>query len=100
MSSLSAAISLPYTPEILDDENDYSENIESCALYRMLPANAKEYVTQSPHLLEYLLMFPVNTFGIPLFFSELKRDLKSMENPNIIYPVNEMTFVHIFPDEN
>ncbi len=100
MSSLSAAISLPFTPEILDEENDYAENVESCALYRMLPANAKEYVTQSPHLLEYLLMFPVNTFGIPLFFSELKRDLKSMENPNIIYPVNDMTFVHIFPDEN
>src|SRR5690606_26681120 len=26
------------------------------------------------------------------------RDLKSMENPNIIYPVNETTFIHIFPD--
>jgi len=66
----------------------------------MLPANAKEYVVQSPHLLEYLLLFPVNTYGIPLFFSELKRDLKGMENPNIIYPAGNEIFIHIFPDQN
>jgi len=64
----------------------------------MLPANAKEYVKASPHLLEYLHVFPVNTYGIPLFLSELKKDLRSMKSPNIIYPVNETTFVHILPD--
>lgn len=100
MSSLVATLNLPFTPEVMDDGNDYLNNIESCALYRMLPANAKEYVIKSPHLLEYLHLFPVNTFGIPLFFSELKRDLKSLESPNLIYPVNEMTYIHIFPDEN
>ena len=64
----------------------------------MLPANAKEYVKASPHLLEYLHMFPVNTYGIPLFLSELKKDLRSLEAPNLIYPVNDTTFVHILPD--
>lgn len=64
----------------------------------MLPANAKEYVRASPHLLEYLHVFPVNTYGIPLFISELKKDLRSMKSPNIIYPVNDTTFVHILPD--
>jgi flagellar protein FlaI len=100
MSSLVASINLPFSPEVIDEGNDCLSNIETCALYRMLPANAKEYVTKSPHLLEYLHMFPVNTFGIPLFFSELRRDLKSLENPNLIYPVNEMTYIHIFPDAN
>ncbi|MCK4269889.1 MAG: type II/IV secretion system ATPase subunit, partial [Methanogenium sp.] len=33
-------------------------------------------------------------------FSELKRDLKGMENPNIIYPAGKETFIHIFPDQN
>ena len=64
----------------------------------MLPANAKEYVRASPHLLEYLTVFPVNTYGIPLFISELKKDLRTMKSPNIIYPVNDTTFVHILPD--
>jgi flagellar protein FlaI len=64
----------------------------------MLPANAKEYVKASPHLLEYLHTFPVNTYGIPLFLSELKKDLRTMKSPNLIYPVNETTFIHILPD--
>ena len=43
-------------------------NIDSCALYQMLPANAKGSVQKYPHLLEYLHIFPVDEFGIPLFF--------------------------------
>ena len=100
MGALSANINLPFQPEEIDEEEDIYSNYESSALFRMLPANAKEYVAKSPHLLEYLQMFPVNLYGIPLFFSELKRDLKSMENPNIIYPVDEFTFIHIFPDQD
>jgi len=99
-SALEATVTLPFEPEFIDEGNDCYNNVESCALYRMLPANARDYVKASPHLLEYLHILPVNTVGIPLFLSELKRDLKSMENPNIIYPVNETTFVHIFPDQN
>lgn len=97
-SALEATVTLPFEPEFIDEGNDCYNNVESCALYRMLPANARDYVKASPHLLEYLHILPVNTVGIPLFLSELKRDLKSMENPNIIYPVNETTFIHIFPD--
>ncbi len=99
-SALEATVTLPFEPEFNDEGNDCYNNVESCALYRMLPANARDYVKASPHLLEYLHILPVNTVGIPLFLSELKWDLKSMENPNIIYPVNETTFVHIFPDPN
>ena len=82
----------------MDSTIDFYTDIESSALYKMLPANAKEYVKASPHLLEYLHIFPVNTYGIPLFLSELKKDLRSMKSPNLIYPVNETTFVHILPD--
>jgi flagellar protein FlaI len=98
MGSPSMAVNLPFKPEVLDTTIDFYKDIESSALYKMLPANAKEYVKASPHLLEYLHVFPVNTYGIPLFLSELKKDLRSMKSPNIIYPVNETTFVHILPD--
>lgn len=101
MGALSASINLPFTPEEVDESISYDEkSIEASPLFRMLPANAKEYVKQAPHLLEYLHIFPVNTFGIPLFFSELTRDVKGMASPNIIYPASDMTFIHIFPDEN
>lgn len=98
MGTLSVAVNLPFKPETVDSTIDFYTDIESSALYKMLPANAKEYVKQSPHLLEYLHTFPVNTYGIPLFLSELKKDLRSMKSPNIIYPVNDTTFVHILPD--
>ncbi len=98
MSTLSVAINLPFKPETIDDTMDIYGDIESSALYKMLPENAREYVKTSPHLLEYLHTFPVNTYGIPLFLSELKKDLRSMKTWNLIYPVNETTFVHILPD--
>src|SRR5512136_1465343 len=98
MGTLSVAVNLPFKQEIIDSNVDFYKDIESSPLYKMLPANAKEYVKASPHLLEYLHTFPVNTYGIPLFLSELKKDLRTMESPNIIYPVNDTTFVHILPD--
>ena len=98
MGTPTMAVNLPFKPEAVDSNIDFYSDIESSALYKMLPANAKEYVKASPHLLEYLHVFPVNTYGIPLFVSELKKDLRSMKSPNIIYPVNETTFVHILPD--
>jgi flagellar protein FlaI len=64
----------------------------------MLPANAKEYARNNPHLLEYLHIFPVDEYGIPLFFSELKRDLKGIKDPNLIYPAKPPIFIHIFFD--
>ncbi|OPX64509.1 MULTISPECIES: type II/IV secretion system ATPase subunit [unclassified Methanoregula] len=98
MGTPTMAVNLPFKPEPVDSNIDFYSDIESSALYKMLPANAKEYVKASPHLLEYLHVFPVNTYGIPLFISELKKDLRSMKSPNIIYPVNDTTFVHILPD--
>ena len=98
MGSLSATTTLPFKPELIDDATDIYGDVESSALYKMLPANAKDYVKSSPHLLEYLHIFPVNTYGIPLFLSELKTELRTMKSPNLIYPVSGDTFVHILPD--
>ncbi|MDD1662307.1 MAG: type II/IV secretion system ATPase subunit, partial [Methanomicrobiales archaeon] len=98
MGTLTVTTTLPFKPAKVDEGKDCSAHLEECTIFRMLPANAKEYVQKSPHLLEYLHTYPVNTHGLPLFFSELKRDLKSMKDPNLIYPANEETFIHIFPD--
>ncbi len=98
MGTPTVSVNLPFKPETVDTNIDFYTDIESSALYKMLPANAKDYVKASPHLLEYLHIFPVNTYGIPLFLSELKKDLRSMKSPNLIYPVNETTFIHILPD--
>lgn len=98
MGTLTVSTTLPFKPAKADEGNDCAANIEGCSIYRMLPAHAKEYMQKSPHLLEYLHTYPVNTYGVPLFFSELKRDLRGMKDPNLIYPAGDNTFIHIFPD--
>ena len=98
MGTLTVSLTLPFKPAKVDQGNDCANHLESCSIYRMLPTHAKEYMQRSPHLLEYLHTYPVETYGVPLFFSELKRDLRSMKEPNLIYPANEETFIHIFPD--
>ena len=40
----------------------------------------------------------MNTYGLPLFLSELKNDVRSIKAPNVIYPVNDTTFVHVLSD--
>ncbi|HMA05297.1 MAG TPA: secretion system protein E, partial [Methanomicrobiales archaeon] len=98
MSTLTVQTNLPFKPAKTDEGRDCSANIEECSIYRMLPAHAREYMKKSPHLLEYLHTYPVDKYGIPLFFSDLKRDLRTIKEPNLIYPANEETFIHIFPD--
>jgi flagellar protein FlaI len=98
MGTLTVETNLPFEPANADRGHDCSLRIEECSIYRMLPPHAREYVKKSPHLLEYLHTYPVETHGMPLFFSELKRDLKGLKDPNLIYPANEETFIHILPD--
>jgi flagellar protein FlaI len=99
-STLSIPIMLPFKPEPNEDLSGCLADLESSSLFRMLPNNAREYVRNSPHLLEYLNILPVNTYGIPLFFPELTRDARKMENLNLIYPAGSDTFIHILQDPN
>ena len=98
MSTLSVDINLPFTPAAGHDSSGCAGLPESCPIYSMLPANGKEYAKRAPHLLEYLHLFPIDTYGMPLFFSELKRDLKNLQEPNLIYPADEEVYIHIFAD--
>ncbi|MGC9434670.1 MAG: type II/IV secretion system ATPase subunit [Methanomicrobiales archaeon] len=98
MSEVQAAITLPFDTELPEGWENLARAPESSGLFRMLPSVARGHVLQNPHLLEYLHLLPVNTTGIPHFVTELTKDLRDLENPNIIYPVNDTTFVHIYPD--
>jgi len=100
MDTLSFTQMLPFAPPPPEEGNDCISNIEGCAIFRTLPANAKDYARKSPHLLEYLHLFPIDVYGMPLFFSELKRDLKDLKEPNLIYPADDCTYIHIFFDVN
>ncbi|RME52015.1 hypothetical protein D6783_06060 [Candidatus Woesearchaeota archaeon] len=51
------------------------------------------------HVDAYLQNLPSH-LGVPEFLQKLDRSLKKVKNPNIIYPVGDPIFVHIFRSES
>ena len=69
-----------------------------CALCPALSPELKEQAQQHHHLFRYLHMLPVAEFGVPEYHEKLSRKMGDIERPNLIYPVGDATFAHIFPD--
>lgn len=85
---------LPFSGDNVVDDHTKGE----CLLLKMLPKPLIERAQASPHLMDYLHMIPIATAGIPEFHPEITRKLGEIAHPNIIYPVDEHVFVHIYPD--
>jgi len=60
----------------------------------------KKEVETNLHLLEYLHILPIDTIGIPRYVSKLESKHGDIEEPNLIYKVNDQTYVHIYPNKN
>jgi len=87
---------LPFSSE--GAEHQHGTGVEQCSLHNMLPPALQERTAQAPHLLEYLHQVPIADVGVPEYYPELNRKLGDLKHPNLIYPVAEHLFVHIFPD--
>lgn len=70
----------------------------SCPLCPALSPELKEQAQQHRHLFRYLHLIPVGEFGVPEYHEKLSRKMGEIKHPNIIYPVGDATFAHIFPD--
>ncbi|MGD9118422.1 MAG: type II/IV secretion system ATPase subunit [Dehalococcoidia bacterium] len=89
-------IELPFTEESKADKHE--DGFFQCSLFKMLPETAQEASRRCPYLLEYLHMVPVAEVGIPQYHTKLSRKMSDIINPNIIYPVADRIFTHIYPD--
>ena len=87
---------LPFTDSSKADAHE--EKLFQCGLYRMLPRAMQEATQESVHLLEYIHMIPIETVGVPQYYPELTRKLGDLKEPNLIYPVGDGIFTHIFPN--
>ncbi|MGB9928404.1 MAG: type II/IV secretion system ATPase subunit [Methanosarcina sp.] len=88
----------PFKPKNYDG-HDHS-NLKTCNLYKLLPPEMKKEVETNLHLLEYLHILPIDIMGIPRYISKLDLKHGDLEEPNIIYKVNDQTYVHIYPNKN
>jgi flagellar protein FlaI len=87
---------LPFSGEGTDDQ--HGPGVDQCSLHSLLPPALQERTAQAPHLLEYLHQVPIAEVGVPEYYPELNRKLGDLKHPNLIYPVSDELFVHIFPD--
>ncbi len=51
-----------------------------------------------PHLDKYLNEIAPK-MGMPSWYTKLNREMSSIENPNILYPVGDPIFIHIYKEE-
>lgn len=58
----------------------------------------EEAMARNPHLREYVDQFRKKYGKIPEFHAQLSRDMKDIPYPNIIYPVGDPIFIHIYGD--
>ena len=66
--------------------------------YLSLSEDLQEQSRANSHVWEYLSELPMDEIGMPEYHSRLTKTLASQEYRNIIYPVSEGIFIHLFPD--
>ena len=69
-------------------------------MFRLLPAPLQEESKDKLHLLEYLHALPVEEVGIPEYVPKLDRQMGDLKSPNLIYPIKNGLYVHVYPDES
>lgn len=67
-------------------------------LLPQLPEELREACVHYPYLEEYLRRIPLDEAGIPAYYAKPNRGLAQLANRNLIYPIDQGLFVHIYPD--
>lgn len=88
-------VRIPF-PETEQPQEAHSES--SCPICSAISPALKEQAQEHRHLFRYLHMVPIEEFGVPQYQEKLDRKMGDIEQPNIIYPVGNATFAHIYPD--
>ncbi len=60
----------------------------------------EEALKRNPHLRKYIEEFKKREGVVPTFVPALSRDMKSLPRPNLIYPVGDPIFIHIYTDKD
>jgi len=70
----------------------------SCPIHGLLAPELREQAEANPHLMTYLHRVPMAEFGVPEYYPEINRKMGDLKEPNLIYPVGQNTFIHIYPE--
>lgn len=62
------------------------------------PEALRRAAEEKLYLRAYLQGLPIDEIGVPQYYPELSRSLQSLPVRNLIYPIKQGLFVHIYPD--
>ncbi len=65
---------------------------------RRLSPELQAVARQRWHLQAYLSALPIDEIGVPVYVPKLSRSLQDLPSRNLIYPVDNGMFIHIYPD--
>ncbi|HEU4758638.1 MAG TPA: type II/IV secretion system ATPase subunit, partial [Dehalococcoidia bacterium] len=85
----------PATEQTVEPHNE-----GGCPTCSAMKPVLKEQAQEHYHLFRYLHMVAAGELGLPDYYEKLERSLSNLDQPNLIYPVGNATFAHIFPDAN
>ncbi|MCA9978113.1 MAG: type II/IV secretion system ATPase subunit, partial [Anaerolineales bacterium] len=74
------------------------EHGSGCNLNKVLPTRLKEACEENEFLYDYLHWVPMNDIGVPGYYPKLTRAMRDLDDKNIIYPIKDGLFVHIYPN--
>ena len=80
--------------------HSHQGGVTNCPVFKLLPAPLQQESEANEFLLDYIHLLPVDEVGIPEYYPELGRNLGDKKNPNLIYPIGNGLYVHIYPDPN
>ena len=66
----------------------------------MLSPALQEACEQSTFLSAYIQKLPLEQIGVPDYYAKPTRSLGGLKRKNLIYPIKDGLFVHIYPDES
>lgn len=86
-------VSLPFE---IRQNPPHQEDLRECGFFRTLPPAMQKACEESPHLLEYLHMLPIEKIGVPEYFPKLSRKAGEIKRRNLLYPVSRDVLIHVW----
>ena len=83
-------------PFVYDEASNYLTPEYTSAFSPELQSACEDSI----YLSGYLRHVPMDIIGVPDFYEKPPRSLGDAEEPNLIYPIGEGLYIHIYPDLN
>ena len=91
---------LPFAIDGSDDAgvSSLGRSQAAASRLRLLSKELRQACEEHPFLADYVGRLPIDEIGVPDYYPKLSRRLKDLEERNLIYPIEEGLFVHVYPD--